>query len=1075
MKSKSLYIDLALGIALPIIIAVLLLYPILLKPGYIFYGDTIYAFYANSLNVFKESIYSWSNGGPTSAITLIFNSLVSLFLFFGDYAANKIFTFALAMLPGVATYFSIKYTLKSYGTGVWAASISAAAGSIFYLVNWQNQGLITPEYTWSMSYIIMPVLVYFFFRLITQYRMRDALILGALTAVSAAVPMWMLLMLVLLALYAVYELAQGLIRLARGTGIPWRGLARGLYIWMVFVASVVAFNAYWLLEAIFGFVTHVGGQYAAYTSTSSMVGSARYLSFYHMIDVLMYGQPTFQFFGYNPQNWTIMNIFIPMAAIIPILVLRKRKEPLFLLMVALVGVFLAKGFNPPLGFLYYYVIKLSPVGIIGITRDVTPWIQLTSVAYAFLIAMGLFAAIWKLRSYTQKAGSKGFRALSVSRKNVVVGLVIVIVVAGSLVASAQQTHTSLEYYTYTKYAPTWLPNYYVKLLDELYALHINGNVMWIPVGGVYSWKNDSVLTGWGLNLYPNSTPSYYIYPYLLQTNGTHLGKLLSLSDTAYLVYQSPGEPYAFNGLLDSYNQSYVIQRLLQQADLKLVFQDGGVWLFKNLENVSLIYAGIPDAEFPYASNLPWNNPTIPSNIWTNTSDLVALELQLDLLNYSYKYNFSSLPPGGTLVEAAPGSLVIYGSQSTPYSYNASLLQSVNFTRTAFGYNLTVSFNLPAYIADAGIKGSFNPSFGPVIDVFPWNQTPTAGAMVPANRLAASFPYSWTFLNSTSGYFSFSMPALDNVSIYVWYHGGSFYDLSPEYYLGSVVNGRFAQEPIATASSPPQEYEYTNSSPSLIRPYLYIESPPELVNGAFHMNSIIYYPTALYSNPNPYSPAAMNVINYSNIIPVITGGVEALPVESQFSCCGYEYPSNAYLIPPNSTAVLSLKTPLPGNYSIYVRAVKGLALINGSPVSNSTVEFSEYVEGSYNLSISTLNRSADVSAFAILPRLNPSIQLSDVKAVNPATYTLYYSSNASSLIILTQPFSNAWILKLDGTTYHPISIYNGMATGFVLPAGNGDVSISYLMQVPLDFGIAVTAMSFLALLAYLIYEAVRRRI
>jgi len=31
----------------------------------------------------------------------------------------------------------------------WIARFSAVPGSVFYLANWQNQGLITPMYSWA--------------------------------------------------------------------------------------------------------------------------------------------------------------------------------------------------------------------------------------------------------------------------------------------------------------------------------------------------------------------------------------------------------------------------------------------------------------------------------------------------------------------------------------------------------------------------------------------------------------------------------------------------------------------------------------------------------------------------------------------------------------------------------------------------------------------------------------------------------------------------------------------------------------------------------------------------------------
>ncbi|MEM3795463.1 MAG: hypothetical protein QW429_06265, partial [Thermoprotei archaeon] len=568
---KHIYADIAVGIVLPFAATITLLYPLLARHGYIFYGDEQWSFYSNPTNTLSPSIYSWYGGAPTSSNNLILGLLTSLLLYLGGTPANKLLTLILAALPGITAYFAIKYTFRLWDKVTLTTTIAAAVGSIFYLVNWQNPGLITPTFSWSMSYIIMPLLVYYFFRIIKYYRLKDALIFGALTAIGAPVPMWILLFIVMVVIYGVYELAQIAIRLGRRNIMRWSTARRGVAVWATLLLSAIAFNAYWLFEAIFGFLGGVGGQYLAYATLNSEVGTAHYLSFLHLIDTLMYGQPSYNFFGYNPQNWTVLNVFILMASAIPILISRPRKEILFLFSTALVAIFLAKGFNPPWGSLYYYIIKLSPAGIIGITRDVGPWIELASVSYAFLIAIGLHTGLSKLKGKPRAVNHTSFNGIGHSRKrNLITPILIIAVVGISLAASTQQTFITLGYYTYQRFAPTQLPNYYYSLQHELYSLHIKGNVMWIPTGGVYAWKNGYVLTNWGPNLYPNSSYPFYVYPYLLETNGTHIGQLLTLTDTAYLVYQSPGEPYAFNGILDNYNESYVLQRLFEQADLKLV-------------------------------------------------------------------------------------------------------------------------------------------------------------------------------------------------------------------------------------------------------------------------------------------------------------------------------------------------------------------------------------------------------------------------------------------------------------------------------------------------------------------------
>ena len=1071
--SKENLFDIIAGIVLPIIITTLLLRPLLFKPGYIFYGDVVWDFYANPMNSLKPAVFSWYDGTPSSSNGLFFLLLESFFLLFGNYLANKLLTFALVAPAGIVAYFFIKKTIMLWYEDTWIARVSAIAGSVFYLVNWQNQGLITPMYTWAMSYIITPMLVYYFFLIIKHYRFKDAIIFGALTAIGGYVPMWILVIFIMFLTYVIYELVVN--------GVHCVNIVKGLSVWALSLVSAIVFNAYWLLEAVYGFLTNVGGAYSAYTSSGNQVATAQYLSFYHLLDTLMYGQPSFQFFGYNPQNWTLFNIFIPLAVIIPILVMRPRKETIILLSTALIGVFLAKGFNPPFGFLYYYVLKLSPPGIIGITRDVTPWIMLATISYAFLISLGLFVGLSKLKDafkMRKEVNQNDIKSRSI--EILIASIVILAIVIGSIGAEALQTLITLNYYTYPRFSPTPLPSDYKSLISELYSLKINGNVMWIPTGGTYAWKNGYVLTNWGLNLYPNSTTPFYIYPYLLLTNGAYLGKLLALSDTKYVVYQSPGEPYAFNGILDNYNENYVLTRLFEQSDLRLVFHEGGIWLFENLENVSPMYIGVPNWGSLIPSDLDYNKLIIPSNIWANTSSLYELLLQYGALNYTSSVTIPNPPNLSFKFRLQPNTLVVYGSQETYYDYDANIFKVINKTIVPNGYNFTVSFKLPNFMIKAGIKEPFPFGYGIRIEIYSYNQFPLWGTSPPYNLLLEVFPYSVKFINSTTGYFSFHLSNLNNVSIYVNYYGSSFSDLSPLYYLFSIVNDKLIIDPLNSTESPIPNYEYFNSSVNLKGSpsngiYIYQASPPQLSNGSFSMDSIVYYPIKLYEGVHVNS-SIIKIINSSNIIPIISSNATIMPYLYIINFHGSNYSSNVYLIKPNSESLFWFKTPISGTYTVIIRVINGSAILNGNYLTqNSTIMFSVNVNSEYEFSIKTTNSSAKLAVFAILPRLFPEIQLTGIREINPVTYKAYYSSNVSSILVFTQPYSNAWRLLFNGKTYYPISLYSGAATGFILPAGNGKVTIYYVLQEPLTAGLLISCSSYIILLTFFIYKKIKRRI
>jgi len=263
---------------------------------------------------------------------------------------------------------------------------------------------------------------------------------------------------------------------------------------------------------------------------------------------------------------------------------------------------------------------------------------------------------------------------------------------------------------------------------------------------------------------------------------------------------------------------------------------------------------------------------------------------------------------------------------------------------------------------AGIRGPFGAGYGIHIEIYPYNQLPLWGTSPPYNRLLQVFPYSAKFINSTSGIFSFHLPNLNNVSIYANYYG-CFSDLSPHYYLFSIVNGKLIVDPLNSTESPIPNYEYFNSSINLNGSvtngiYIYQASPPQILNGSFSMDSIVYYPIKLYEGVHVNS-TIMKIIDSSNIIPIISSNATIMSNLCIINFHGSNYPSSVYLIKPNSESLFWFKTPISGTYTVIIRVINGSAILNGNYLAqNSTVMFD--VNSEYELSIKTTNSSAELA-------------------------------------------------------------------------------------------------------------------
>ena len=288
--------------------------------------------------------------------------------------------------------------MKLYGYKGFIIQLSAALGALFYIANWQDPNLITPLYTWGFSYIITPILIFLLLKIFMEHKKSDMLIFSIVSIFGDSVPMWILT----LGLFIVISMFLKL-----GSRDRISGFLTSLRDITILIIFTILANSYFIIQSIAGFLLGAGGQYLAYSSTSSSITVAKTSSVLNLLDVFVYGQSKYYFFGLNPKNWTIINFALPISIILFVLIVifieiepsiekikgeikikfkysklnEVSKTPITgliisLLLVLFISLFLSKGFNPPLGGIYYLVIILSPPGIEGITRDVTPFLRL---------------------------------------------------------------------------------------------------------------------------------------------------------------------------------------------------------------------------------------------------------------------------------------------------------------------------------------------------------------------------------------------------------------------------------------------------------------------------------------------------------------------------------------------------------------------------------------------------------------------------------------------------------------------------------------------------------------------------
>ncbi len=220
MRFRQLYVDLLLGILLPLSITFLLLHPLLIQKGVPFYGDETYyyvnpeSFYFNPFNWF----FSWvpANGLAPPPLTFFSHSvpLTSLTYLFGQEFAVKSFILIVAALPGILTYFASKILAREWSlfNDEKKITILAFVSGLFMLLAFTNPGLLGAGTAPAFSYVTLPLSFALFVRYIKKGSFKDLLFVGLISLLAIANPFWIYLMAIMGCLYVLLEFPRSSIR-----------------------------------------------------------------------------------------------------------------------------------------------------------------------------------------------------------------------------------------------------------------------------------------------------------------------------------------------------------------------------------------------------------------------------------------------------------------------------------------------------------------------------------------------------------------------------------------------------------------------------------------------------------------------------------------------------------------------------------------------------------------------------------------------------------------------------------------------------------------------------------------------
>jgi hypothetical protein len=575
IRLKQSFLEIFVGIAIPLLISFVLLSPIILPHGIPFYGDEIYyyinfeSFYFNPLNW----LFQWTPARGLAPPLLTFFSysipLASLVAVFGQELAVKAFILVVASLPGILAYFALKILTEEWSlfSDEKKARLFALTGSLFVLLSFTNSGLGGAGTAPAWALIMLPISFALLVRYLRNSSIKHLLLLGLCSLFAIANPFWMYLMIIMGLIYLIIEAAFSrqpkLILLKRS---------------MTVILVLLAINAFWLVPTAAGYLRGGGGVFQVYTTERFIsFGGLLFLSHWKLLDVLMVGEHQYYFFWLHPQNYGPLSVMIPILAGASLLAFRRNRHVIFMEFVFVVGVFLTKGAHEPAGYLYYIIAKSLPYGAGAILRNPTKFVPLISFSYAFLIGL----TIAKLYEKTKTLKTPKVWRSKAASYGLALGLMLLF-----LAPVTYGTLLDLQGYTWPRYKPTYIPEVYDELNSWLSNQPGGFKVMWIPSGGAYVWK-PYVITAFP-DLY-SSRPAVsfrQVYPQPLESTDK-VGELLKVLGVKYVIY---------HGDSLNYPNEEILQDLLRQKDLKIVYESNYTYVSEN-NSGSPLPMNQPDFQF----------------------------------------------------------------------------------------------------------------------------------------------------------------------------------------------------------------------------------------------------------------------------------------------------------------------------------------------------------------------------------------------------------------------------------------------------------------------------------------------
>lgn len=325
--------------------------------------------------------YAWREAGVANGLgeynvpSLWSQPLHSIFGLLSNFLNFSEQTKILGFIILIIGYISIWKLL-----GLWQIStFGKVAGSLLFLLNSYFLLIFDGgQLSICLSYALFPLAVADFFKLTESNFWKDKLNLIITILIISVFDLRMIyLLMIIFFVLTFYQLSY------KSTSKWFKDLKNLLLTFSLLLVILIGSHAYWLLPALLAKSINL-------PQTYGRVSQIDFLSFSTLAHGLFLQQPHWyqNIFG-KVDQLRVEFIFIPILVFITPLLVKKDKGVGFWLLIALMGIFLVKGSNPPLPQIYGWLFANLPG--FSLFRDPSKFYFLISLSYSVLISYSVTA------------------------------------------------------------------------------------------------------------------------------------------------------------------------------------------------------------------------------------------------------------------------------------------------------------------------------------------------------------------------------------------------------------------------------------------------------------------------------------------------------------------------------------------------------------------------------------------------------------------------------------------------------------------------------------------------------------